>query len=136
MQLHKKFLMAKGALVIGDLNSNKVWDEWDRWWNHSDVVRELDEIGLGSCYHGHFKEEHGAETQTTFYLHKNPQKKYHIDYAFAEQDWELVDINIGPYTDWIGDSDHMPMMIHLQLRNPPVPRITSVENNLEAGNYV
>jgi endonuclease/exonuclease/phosphatase family metal-dependent hydrolase len=117
IQLHKIFLITKGALLIGDLNSNKVWDEWDRWWNHSDVVRELDEIGLGSCYHGHFKEEHGTETQTTFYLHKSLQKKYHIDYAFAEQSWGLIDVNIGTYNDWISDSDHMPMMIHLQLKN-------------------
>jgi len=114
MQLHKEFLRREGSLVIGDFNSNKIWDEWDRWWNHSDVVRELDEIGVRSCYHEFFEEEQGAETQPTFYLHRNRQKRYHIDYVFAERSWNPVNVEMGTHDDWMSDSDHTPIIVHLQ----------------------
>jgi endonuclease/exonuclease/phosphatase family metal-dependent hydrolase len=115
IQLHKSFLKSAGSLAVGDFNSNRIWDEWDRWWNHSDVVRELYELRLRSCYHEYFKEEQGAETRATFYLHRNLQKRYHIDYAFAERSWSLVHVEVGSHDDWINDSDHMPLMTHLQL---------------------
>jgi exonuclease III len=41
LQKHEQFLAAENAALIGDLNSNACWDVWDRWWNHSDVVRQL-----------------------------------------------------------------------------------------------
>ncbi|MBP6075651.1 MAG: endonuclease/exonuclease/phosphatase family protein [Nitrosomonas sp.] len=51
LQQHQRFLMQRESALIGDLNSNTCWDVWDRWWNHSDVVRQLQEIGLESLYH-------------------------------------------------------------------------------------
>ncbi len=51
LQLHKNKVAGQKTILCGDLNSNKCWDEWDRWWNHSNVVRELEEIGLYSAYH-------------------------------------------------------------------------------------
>jgi exonuclease III len=111
LQLHKEKL--NNAIITGDFNSNKIWDEWDRWWNHTDVVRELDEIGLKSLYHTFYKEEEGKESRPTFYLHKNLHKPYHIDYCFASsfQRKAFKKISIEPFENWKKYSDHTPIFI-------------------------
>ena len=101
----------KKIIVAGDFNSNTIWDEWDRWWNHSDVVRELEEIKIKSLYHTFYKEKHGEETIPTFYLQKNINKQYHIDYIFAEEKLssQLQKIEIAPFEKWKHLSDHCPV---------------------------
>ena len=113
LQINKN-LMSK-VLVVGDFNSNKIWDKWDRWWNHSDVVRELEEIEIRSLYHEYFNEEQGEEQCPTFYLQKNILKPYHIDYAFADKKTfdKIRSIEIGQKTEWLQWSDHMPILIDL-----------------------
>jgi hypothetical protein len=110
LQLHKAKII-KG-IVAGDLNSNAIWDKWDRWWNHSDVVQELSTDGIYSMYHTLTNAEHGKESTPTFFLQKNPQKPYHIDYVFASK--ILIpegssNIEIGEREEWIKWSDHMPI---------------------------
>lgn len=113
LQAHKRFLTNPRAMLVGDLNSNVIWDEWDRWWNHSDVVRELAEIGLESCYHRHFSETQGKESQPTFFLHRNVEKSYHIDYGFTGPEWAVKHVEVGAASDWLTESDHLPMVFDL-----------------------
>jgi exonuclease III len=103
----------KNTIIIGDFNSNKIWDEWDRWWNHSDVVKELSEIGLESLYHKHTNEEQGKETQSTFYLQRKKEKAYHIDYCFAPKKHadKLKNLVVEKYEDWNEYSDHNPIIV-------------------------
>lgn len=103
----------KNSIITGDFNSNTIWDEWDRWWNHSDVVNELKEIGIESLYHKFNKEEQGKESRSTFYLHRNLQKRYHIDYCFASIKFvkQLNDITIEPFENWKHLSDHSPLIV-------------------------
>lgn len=86
LQIHGERLKGERVILCGDLNSNAIWDEWDRWWNHSDVVTELAEIGIKSLYHYQTGLQHGREADYTFYLHRKREKPYHIDYAFLSQD--------------------------------------------------
>jgi exonuclease III len=51
LQLHKDKMASNRTVICGDLNSNKIWDVWDRWWNHSDVIAELNAINILSLYH-------------------------------------------------------------------------------------
>lgn len=113
LQLHKAKM--QNIFIAGDFNSNSRWDEWDRWWNHSDVVKELREIGIESLYHSFTKEEQGKETKPTFYLHKDVNKPYHIDYCFASSQLveRLKHVEIASYENWKKLSDHSPIIITL-----------------------
>ena len=103
--------LLKDAFLIGDFNSNTNWDQWDRWWNHSDVVRELDQLGLKSFYHHFLKEEQGKESIPTLYFRKNKDRGYHIDYMFGPEKsiLSLSEFQIGESSTWLEFSDHMPL---------------------------
>ncbi len=92
----------QNSIIVGDFNSNKIWNEWDRCWNHSDVVRELSEIGIESLYHKFTNEIQGEETKPTFFLQRKIEKPYHIDFCFAPKGLsdKLLNLEIGNYDDW------------------------------------
>jgi len=111
LQLHRSRLAEDKLVLCGDLNSNRQWDEWDRWWNHSDVVRELEEIDIYSLYHRVTGEEQGKESSPTLFMHRRLERPYHIDYAFLSA--SLINqnsIEIGKPDKWLACSDHMPVM--------------------------
>ena len=117
LQLHKRELATPPWLVVGDLNSNVVWDKWDRWWNHTDVVRELDELGMSSAYHHARSVAQGSEPDPTLFLQRNIKKPYHIDYAFIPRAWlDGCDVSVGQHAEWIELSDHMPMRVAFDIR--------------------
>lgn len=103
------------SLIAGDFNSNTIWDEWDRWWNHSDVVQELEAIEITSFYHLFSGEKQGQESIPTMYHQRNKEKPYHIDYLFGARKFSerLKAIEIGKATPWLQYSDHMPVYCEL-----------------------
>ena len=113
IQLHRAALSAQPTAIVGDLNSNVCWDKRHRR-NHSDVVRELAEVGLESVYHHCRNLPQGSETEPTFFLQRNLRKPYHIDYAFAPVPW-LTNSSawIGEPEQWLQHSDHMPLVVSL-----------------------
>jgi exodeoxyribonuclease-3 len=104
------------AIVVGDFNSNAIWDErWSGSATHSMVVESLAEAGLTSLYHTQSGEAQGAETVQTLAFKGDPDKPFHIDFCFVSQD--LVDqgahLEIPRAQEWIGFSDHAPLVIDL-----------------------
>ena len=114
LQAHKTKFEKRSMIICGDLNSNACWDVWDRWWNHSDVVRELSTIGIESVYHRCTGEPQGKETQPTFFMHRKRARPYHIDYAFASADlFQVSSISVGKAEEWLAFSDHMPIVLDI-----------------------
>lgn len=113
LQLHKDKLIGKEVIIVGDLNSNSIWDKWDRWWNHCDVVNELKELNIISLYHELKNEVQGKESTPTFYLQRKLEKAYHIDYCFASKDMitDETTVKVLDYKKWLEISDHVPIVI-------------------------
>jgi len=119
LQLHKNKLIGKKVIITGDLNSNAIWDKWDRWWNHTDVINELEEVEIKSLYHLLNEEEQGKETIPTFYLQRKLDKPYHIDYAFLSSNLinDKISLVIDDKDIWLEYSDHIPIIINFNNKN-------------------
>lgn len=107
----------RDTIFIGDFNSNRIWDSWDRWWNHTDVVEILRLENIESLYHSSFKELHGEESLKTFFMNRIEQKSYHIDYCFLPNKFieNGAKIQVGKYSEWKHVSDHVPIIIDLPI---------------------
>ncbi|WP_162427154.1 endonuclease/exonuclease/phosphatase family protein [Pontibacter pudoricolor] len=105
------------TIVAGDFNSSAIWDQWDRWWNHSDVVNELEKLGITSLYHKFTGEEQGKETSPTLYFQRKLGRPYHIDYIFGAQKFseKLKNIEVGQADRWLNISDHMPILCEFSI---------------------
>jgi exodeoxyribonuclease III len=110
---YDKKIKRKQTLLIGDFNSNTIWDRKYRTGNHSHVVKRLEEKGIVSCYHLQHTQVQGQEQHPTFYLYKHKDKPYHIDYCFASNDMisKMLAVEIGDHEYWMQHSDHVPVMV-------------------------
>ena len=122
-----KFIMnniddINSQIIIGDFNSNKIWDYKRTEGDHSSCVNLLSKKGIVSLYHELMKESQGEELQPTFYLQRNLSKPYHIDYAFLPESFSRgASLHIGSHADWLEISDHMPIILEIP-HTPLAPR--------------
>ena len=98
------------TIIIGDFNSNAIWDKKHATRTHSAIVHELNQIGLCSAYHYVNSEEQGKESTPTFYLYRHLEKGYHIDYCFASES-NIHNYRILWDEKWLKKSDHMPILL-------------------------
>ncbi|MBO9583764.1 MAG: endonuclease/exonuclease/phosphatase family protein [Flavobacterium sp.] len=105
------------TILIGDFNSNTIWDKPRREGNHTTVVNKLAEKKIFSTYHTYFNQVQGKEEHPTWYLYRHENKPYHLDYCFASNDFikALEHVEIGSYQDWTMHSDHKPLIIKFNI---------------------
>ncbi|MDB5279162.1 MAG: Endonuclease/Exonuclease/phosphatase family protein [Ferruginibacter sp.] len=110
---YDKKIKTKQTILIGDFNSNSIWDRKYREGNHSNVVEHLEQKGIISCYHSHHQQVQGQELHPTFYLYRHKDKPYHLDYCFASSDMmdSIEQVEIGDYDFWKQYSDHVPVIV-------------------------
>lgn len=103
----------KQTILIGDFNSNTIWDRPRREGNHSTVVQRLEEKGIHSVYHKYYRQKQGKEKHPTQYMYRHKDKPYHLDYCFASVDMmkHLKSVEVGDYDFWARYSDHVPVMV-------------------------
>lgn len=101
------------TMLIGDFNSNTIWDRPRRAGNHSNVVKRLQEKGIVSSYHVYHKQEQGKEKHPTLYMYRHKDKPYHIDYCFVSEDManKIKSVEIGKHAHWSKYSDHVPVIV-------------------------
>lgn len=114
---YESILDDEHIVLMWDFNSNKIWDRKHRVWNHSDVVSKLSEKNIHSIYHKFLNQNQGEELHPTFFLQRNKNKPYHIDYCFVSWNFysKVKDFSIWNYDDWIGISDHVPVEVEFSL---------------------
>ena len=114
---YNNFISDTNTILIGDFNSNKIWDKTHRESNHSNVVKLLEDKGIHSTYHTYFNQEQGAEKHPTLYMYRHEDKPYHIDYCFVSKDLlkNVSSVEVGKYEDWIKHSDHVPIIVDIEL---------------------
>ena len=110
---YSDLLTDKKTIIIGDFNSNTIWDRKHRKSNHSNVVKLLEDKGIFSTYHLHRKQTQGTEEHPTLYMYRHKDKPYHIDYCFASKDLlnKVSSVEIGDFDEWIKYSDHVPVVV-------------------------
>ena len=104
---------SENTILIGDFNSNAMWDKKHGKRNHSIVVSELEKINIVSAYHHFYKEEQGKESRATFYLYRHSDKPYHIDYCFANSH-KMKNFEILNDNKWLKLSDHLPILVEME----------------------
>jgi exonuclease III len=103
------------TIVLGDFNSNSIWDHQHRINSHSDAVERFRKLGFKSAYHEYFRGAHGAERHPTYWHTKNKKKPFHIDYVFLSGQLlsKLKRVTVGRSNHWLSYSDHAPVVVEL-----------------------
>jgi exonuclease III len=110
-------LLDHPTILIGDFNSNTIWDRPRREGNHSALVAKLEARQILSAYHVFYDQLQGKETHPTLFLYRHRDKPYHLDYCFASSEFiaKLKSVTVGAYEDWSMYSDHKPLVVEFDL---------------------
>lgn len=117
IHFYDDLIQEKQTILMGDFNSNTIWDKPRREGNHSNVVDKLGSKNIFSTYHKFFNQIQGKEQHPTLYMYRHENKPYHLDYCFASNDFieVLENVEIGNYQDWTLYSDHKPLIIKFNI---------------------
>jgi hypothetical protein len=114
--VHYKALLGEPTVIMGDFNWNVIWDakpDYPLCGTLTDVIKILESWKIRSIYHEFYNEDFGKETKPTLFMYHRQNRPYHVDYCFASSDLKVSNVEIGNFDNWIGKSDHMPIIVTL-----------------------
>ncbi len=101
------------AIVAGDFNQAIVRVR-SRRKRPTRLAIRLGELGFTSAYHASRGFGFGQEPDPTFFLNKDATQAHHVDFSFV-RGLEPAEggVEVGHPGDWLGSSDHMPVVADL-----------------------
>jgi len=112
VELCRKDLCAGPAVIVGDFNSSGPEDASAKPFTHGALVRMLrDEFNLVSAYHQARNITHNEEPEQTFYLYRQQERSFHIDYCFVPATWTVKAVKVGSFEAWSTRSDHCALVV-------------------------
>ena len=117
LHFYSGLLKNKKTMLVGDFNSNTIWDKPKREGNYSTVVELLAKKGIHSTYHKFYDQTQGKEKHNTLFMYRHKDKDYHIDYCFASDDFikKINNVEVGKHKDWSKHSDHAPVIVSFDI---------------------
>jgi endonuclease/exonuclease/phosphatase family metal-dependent hydrolase len=114
-----KNYLSGSVILIGDFNSNNYWDKeyfTKKLHSHKDIINKLKEYNIESVYHKYYNCENSNEKEPTLLWQMDVNKKYHIDYCFASNNFKIKNVKIGDLKEWEETkySDHCPLIIEFE----------------------
>ncbi len=114
VEAHVAWIQERPTVILGDLNDNASF-RGTRW---SDLMAQLEPLGLVSAYHYFYGEAPGCETRPTHFWRGDGAATFHLDYCFLPSPWlaRVRDVCVGEFSPaWKEVSDHVPLIVDLDL---------------------
>jgi exonuclease III len=113
LEHYQHLLQGENVILVGDFNSNTIWDRPREKINHTAIVEYLRQKNIISTYHHFHNQIQGKERHHTFHMYRKEEQPFHLDYCFASANLidKLIDVEVGDYETWGKLSDHMPLMV-------------------------
>jgi endonuclease/exonuclease/phosphatase family metal-dependent hydrolase len=94
------------CFLAGDFNQSLSFDRGNGLGRHfASIPKFCDEQGLKSVWHRATGEQHGQESDATFYQNRNQTHSFHIDFIFASGRDPIKNVSIRCFPDY-----HVPLM--------------------------
>ncbi len=112
---YEKHIEGRDVLMAGDFNASVIFPKKPGY-HFSAFLDLVHGQGVRSLYHEHSGEDHGGEQMPTFFMHRDREKPFHIDYIFAGTAMRsrLRSFEVGNQNEWLGHSDHVPITAHFE----------------------
>lgn len=106
-------LKDRSVIIMGDFNIDQKHRPSYSGIKFNEIIDMLDSIKIKSCYHHFNKEEFGLESKPTYFHNRKSNMPFHLDYCFASG--EVIDLvsqfYIADGNEWLGASDHLPLIL-------------------------